>query len=189
MCSSDSIYGSIGIKRGKTCPKVKANKMKTFNEWVVENHPEMIDEVTFSPAVRNFGAAALLAAGGLGMMGRSANAADTKNPVKQSEEEDHDEDFIAGDLDDDAEIQKEKEYMLRKAAQLKTTTTRQNDGVVVSRGSGHMVGGKVVGPSQQGINKGVQKASQSPKKFNSTRRLPELKRGPAQSPDFKGGVE
>jgi len=159
--------------------------MKTFSEWLVDNHPEMIDEVKFSPAVKKFGAAALLAAG---LMGRSANAADTKNPVKQSEEEDHDEDFIAGDSDDDAEIQKEKEYMLRKAAQLKTTTTRQN-GVVVSKGSGHMVGGKVVGPSQQEINKGVQKASQSPKKFNSTRKLPELKRGPAQSPDFKGGVE
>ena len=163
--------------------------MKTFNEWLEEKHPEMIDEVTFSPAVRKFGAAALLAAGGLGMMGRSANAADAKNPVKQSEEEDHDEDFIAGDLDDDAEIQKEKEYMLRKAAQLQTKTTRQN-GVVVSRGSGHMAGGKVVGPSQQGINKGVQKAtSQTPKKFNPTRKLPELKRGAAQSPDFKGGVE
>ena len=161
--------------------------MKTFSEWLVDNHPEMIDEVKFSPAVRKFGAAALLAAGGL--MGRSANAADAKSPVKQSEEEDHDEDFIAGDLDDDAEIQKEKEYMLRKASQLQTKTTQQN-GVVVSKGSGHMVGGKVVGPSQQGINKGVQKAiSQTPKKFNSTRRLPELKRGPAQSPDFKGGVE
>jgi hypothetical protein len=165
--------------------------MKTFSEWLVENHPEMIDEATFGPTARRFGMAALLAAGGLGMTGR-ANAADAKNPVKQSEEaeeEDHDEDFIAGDSDDDAEIRKEKEYMLRKAAQLKTTTTRQN-GVVVSRGSGHMVGGKVVGPSQQVINKGVQKAtSQTPKKFNPTRKLPELKNGAAQSPDFKGGFE
>lgn len=163
--------------------------MKTFNEWIVENHPEMIDEATFGPTARKFGAAALLALGGLGMTGRAANAADTKTPVKQSEEaeeEDHDEDFIAGDSDDDVEIQKEKEYMLRKAAQLKTTTTRQN-GVVVSRGSGHMSGGKVVGPSQQKINKGVQKATSQPSK--STRKLPELKKGPSQSPNFKGGFE
>jgi hypothetical protein len=36
--------------------------MKTFNEWLIENHPEMIDEVTFPPSVKKFGAAALLAA-------------------------------------------------------------------------------------------------------------------------------
>ena len=76
------------------------NAMKTFNEWLEEKHPEIIEEITFSPSVRKYGAAALLAASGWLGMNKADGAEDpnkNKNQPVAAVSQDqgfHDEDVI-----------------------------------------------------------------------------------------------
>ena len=74
--------------------------MKTFNNWLVENHPEIIDEGIIdslgkNKLLRNALVAGSLAAGSLGFASKTANAADANNQTVASQDQNHqDEDII-----------------------------------------------------------------------------------------------
>lgn len=109
-------------------------------------------------------------------------ASNPQKPAATAQEDQDDEDFISGDVDPDVEIAQEKARMLRDASKLRHTTKMDaSKGVVTSRGSGHISGGKVV-PSQGNIRKATQAP---PRKFNPTgAKLPVLPGGAGQSKDL-----
>jgi hypothetical protein len=161
------------------------SSVKTFSEWMAENHPEELDEglrdLANSRIARNLVAGAALTAGGLGI-GSRMMASSPQKPAATTQEDQDDEDFIAGDVDPDVEIAQEKAKMLRDASKLRHTTKLDaNKGIVTSRGSGSMSGGKVV-PSQGSIRK----ATQAPlRKFDPKgAKLPVLPGGAGQSRDL-----
>lgn len=164
--------------------------MKTFYEWMVERHPESIDEALLrdlanSKLARNLVAGAAIAAGGLGIGTGDASAALPRpTAAKGTQEDQDDDDFVAGDIDPDVEVAQEKARMLRDAGKLRYKTSLDaKTGVVTSRGSGHISGGKVV-PSQNGIKKATEAP---PRKFEPAKaKLPNLPSGAMQSKDFKG---
>ncbi len=71
--------------------------MKTFNEWLIENHPEIIDEVNWG---RSLVTAGLLGAASLGMMPQNAHAADRLSGTYQTRVRTHDENGNAIKLSD-----------------------------------------------------------------------------------------
>jgi len=62
--------------------------MKTFNEWLIENHPEIMDEGILdslgkNKLLRNALVAGSVIAGGMSMGGKVANAADNRPAASQ----------------------------------------------------------------------------------------------------------
>ena len=185
--------------------------MKKFAEWIVESHPEAVDEsfvAWFSERhpemfdegildslgknrfLRNAVATAAFAGAGLGMANR-ASAADADSKLKPSAtskafEDDQDDDFVY-DTSSEEGIAAIKAKMLRMAQKVPMKTSTHNIGgkeVRVSRGSAHMSGGNVIPPSKFDPKTGGQNKSRQPTKI-----LPQLPAGPTSSPDFGGAVE
>jgi hypothetical protein len=165
---------------------------KTFSEWLVENHPEMLDEAALDWLANNRTLRSTIAAAGMmgigaGMAGKTYGANETKPKAVAS----------ASQSEEDEDINDEIKDMLRTAEQvpMKTTTQKVNgQDVTVSKGSAKMAGGKVVAPTtgqmQSRISHGVKKAAdQAPRKFDATRQMPKLPAGRTASPNFGGAVE
>jgi hypothetical protein len=160
--------------------------MKTFKDYLIDNHPEIMDEGILDSLGKNKLLRSALVAGSIAGMGLGiSNKASAAPPVKKP---------VASKLtDEEQDIEDEKAEMLdmAKKVPMKTSTQKVNGkDVVVSRGKAQIIGGKVVAnPSQ--INKSVQKATKAPvKKFDPTKRqLPQLPSGVKSSPDFGRAVE
>jgi len=148
--------------------------MKTFNEWLIEKHPEIIDEGILDSLGKNKLLRSALVAGSLAGIGLGiSNKASAAPPIKKP---------VASKLtDEEQDIEDEKAEMLdmAKKVPMKTSTQKVNGkDVVVSRGKAQIIGGKV-------------KATKAPtNKFDPTKRqLPQLPSGVKSSPDFGRAVE
>jgi hypothetical protein len=177
--------------------------MKTFNEWLKDNHPEHLDEGVLdslgkSKFVRNAVTAAGLGAAALGGYGMRPTRAATPDasanrPAASQKVDDdptvYDTSSEEGIYDTSSEegIAAIKAKMLRMAQKVPMKTSTHNIGgkeVRVSRGSAHMSGGNVIPPSKFDPKTGGQNKSRQPTKI-----LPQLPAGPTSSPDFGGAVE
>lgn len=159
--------------------------MKTFQAWLAEFHPEIIDEgvlqdIASSRLARGLVAGAALTAGAAGLGSRIMAGNAAKSPANASQE-DHDDDFV-DDMSSDEGIAAEKAKMLRMAKQIPMKTTRQRAGgkeVDTSRGSAHFSGNRI----DRAVN-------QAPRKFDPLKvRLPALRGGHSESPDFGGSAD
>lgn len=106
--------------------------MKTFQEWMVERHPEELDE-GFMKNVALAGALAAGAAGAAGWMGGGKAAAPDRPTASQTQDQDDFDDF-----DSEEAGMMAKEAKLRAAAQ-KVGIPRSQWGNL----KGHMIGGVV----------------------------------------------
>lgn len=108
--------------------------MKTFQEWMVERHPEELDE----GFVKNLALAGALAAGAAGLAGRGVGGSGHTSPVHGRPAASQTQDDFDQDFDREEDAMAAKEAKLRAAAQRVGIPKSQWGNL-----KGHMTGGVV----------------------------------------------
>lgn len=106
--------------------------MKTFQEWVEENHPETIEEGLF----KNLALGAAIGAGAMGLAGKGLPSVQDLLPGRAAATQSQDD--FDDDFDDEVASVKSKEKKLRAAADRVGIPKNQQGNL-----KGHMVGGVV----------------------------------------------